>query len=75
MASYRFVILVLKQDNETIANSKFLPAGFTHKSKTGLYKWSVSLKSNFGGGQNLRNSTKDTKYDKKIKLSLYKELQ
>ena len=49
---------------ETIAKSESLPAGFTHKSKIGLYKWSVSLKRNFGGGQNLRNSTKDTKYDK-----------
>ena len=72
MASYRFVILVLKQDNETIANSKFLPAGYTHKSKIGLYKWSVSSKSYFGGGQNLRNITKTKNMTNKNKLFMYK---
>ena len=67
MASYRFVILVLKQDN-----SKFLPAGYTHKSKIGLYKWSVSSKSYFGGGQNLRNITKTKNMTNKNKLFMYK---
>ena len=66
MASYRFVLLVIKHNNDTKSKCNFYRQDSLISPKKDFINEVFRYKRNFGDGRNFGNRTKDTKYDIKI---------